>query len=56
MLRLLLIGLAVFFGVQIFNSLRKPSKQTEVRGDSKNKPLELNEDDIDDVEFKELND
>ncbi len=54
MLRLILIGFLMYFAVKVASSLLKPKKSPiEIHGKGKNKPLDLSEEDIQDVEIKE---
>ncbi len=57
MIRLLLLGLAVWLAAKVFGSFFKPSEPpVEVRGNTKNKPLDLTDEDVEDVDFKEDSD
>ncbi len=54
MIRLLLLGLAIYIAAKVIGGLFKPSKPpVEVHGTSKKQPLDLNREDIQDVDFKE---
>ncbi len=55
--RLLFLGLAFYFAARIVGGLFKSSDSSvEVRGKSKNEPLDLSDDDVIDVDFKETED
>jgi len=57
MLRLLLLAFAIYLATRIVGGLFKPAKPSdEVRGTSKNTPLDLSEDDVIDIDFKETKD
>ena len=56
MIRLLLLGLALFLASRVVGGLFKSESTTKVNGESKNEPLELSEDDVIDVDFKEIKD
>lgn len=52
--RLLLLGIAIYLGSRIVGGLFKPPRPTSaVKGKSKNKPLDLSDDEVIDVDFKE---
>ena len=54
MIRLLLLGLALYIAARIIGGLLKPAKPpVEVHGKSKKQPLDINSEDIEDVDFKE---
>lgn len=56
--RLILWGLILYLGFRFFRSFfqGQPREKQEVHGKSKNKPLDLNKEDIEDVDFKDLDD
>ena len=57
MIRLLLLGLAIYIAARVLGGLIKPSKPpVEVRGKSKKQPLDINREDVEDVDFKEKKD
>jgi len=54
MLRLILIGFLIYFAAKVASALLKPKKSPiEVHGKGKNQPLDLSEEDIQDVQIKE---
>jgi len=55
--RILVLGLLFFWAIKLVNSLLGSNKpRTEVRGKAKNKPLDLSDEDIEDIDFKETKD
>ena len=56
MFRLLFLGLALYLASRIVGGLFKSKPTEEVGGASKNEPLDLSEDDVIDIEFKETKD
>ena len=54
MIRLLLLGIAIYIASRVLGGLLRPSKPpSEVGGKAKNEPLDLSNQDIEDVTFKE---
>ena len=53
MIRLILLGLALFLAAKIIGSLVRPTDTQEVKGEAKKKSLDISEGDIEDVDFKE---
>lgn len=55
MIRLIILGLALYLAARIVQGLFKSSKgQVEVHGDSKKKrSIDLSQEDVEDVDFKE---
>lgn len=52
MLRLLLLGVGLYFVGKIISGLFKPAEpNVEVRGKGKNEPLDIRDEDIEDVRF-----
>ena len=57
MFRFLFLGLAFYLAARIVGGLFKPTDSgTTVKGKRKNAPLELSDDDVIDVDFKETKD
>jgi len=58
LLRLIIIFLLVYFTVKLIqNLLKAPPQKTEIKGSPKRKePLDLSNADIEDADFKEIND
>ena len=56
MIRYILLGLAFFLATKIVGGLFKPASdnKTTVKGEAKKQSLDLSEDDIVDVDFKEV--
>lgn len=56
MIRYVLLALAFFLATKIMGGLFKPASEhkTTVKGESKNDTLDLSDDDVIDVEFKEV--
>ena len=56
MMRYLLMGLALFVAAKVIGGLSKPESEnkTTVKGEAKKESLDLSEDDIVDVDFKEV--
>lgn len=56
MFRLLLTGLAVYFGYHLVKGFfsRPPKNESNVRGKQKSQPLDLRDADVSDAEFEEL--
>ncbi len=55
--RIILLGLLFYWAIKVVSSLLGSNKpRTEVRGESRNKPLDLSDEDIEDVDYKETED
>ena len=56
LIRLLLLGIMFYLARKVLALIFKPSAQSdiEIKGESKSKPLDLDENDIDDIEYKDL--
>jgi hypothetical protein len=55
MFRLLLFGVIIYYIARIIGGLLKSGRPpVEVRGESKKDALDLHDDDVEDVEFKEI--
>ena len=55
--RLLIFIFLIFWAVKLLSTLLHSGKPpSEVRGDSQSKPLDLSNEDIEDVDFKETED
>ncbi|MBD3376681.1 hypothetical protein GF406_16720 [candidate division KSB1 bacterium] len=57
LIRLLLLGIMFYLASKVLALIFKPSAQSdvEIKGESESKPLDLDENDIDDVDYKDLN-
>ncbi|MBN1480399.1 hypothetical protein JXA70_09020 [candidate division KSB1 bacterium] len=55
MIRLLFIGIALYLAARILGGLfSTPAKKVEVKGDSKKDALDLSDEDVEDVDYKEI--
>ena len=54
MIRLLLLGLALYLASRIVGSLTKSPQNTTVQGHSKKESLDLSNEDVEDVDYKEI--
>ena len=54
MMRLLLLGLALFLASRILGGLIKNAPTSEVKGESEKESLDLSEEDVQDIDFKEI--
>ncbi len=56
MFRLLLLGLLFYLAARVLGLIFKPSSESdiEIKGKSESKPLNVDENDIDDVDFKDI--
>jgi len=54
MIRLLLLGLALYLAARIVGGLIKSPQNTPVKGQSKKESLDLSDQDVEDVDFKEI--
>lgn len=55
MIRLLFLGIALYLAARILGGLFKtPEKRVEVKGDSKKTSLDLSDEEIEDIDFKEI--
>ncbi len=57
LIRLLLLGIVFYLASKVLALIFKPSAQSdiEIKGESKSKPLDLDENDVDDVDYKDIN-
>ncbi len=54
-IELLFWGIVLYFGYKLFKNITNPSdKDTKVKGKPKSKPLDIDESEIEDAEFKEI--
>jgi len=57
LIRLLFWGIILYFGYKVFKNITNPSgKGAKVKGKPKSKPLDIDESEIEDAEFKEIKD
>jgi hypothetical protein len=60
MFRLLLWAIIIYFGYRLvkrlFSPPTRPSNDPYVRGERKNKPLDINDADIEDASYREIDD
>jgi hypothetical protein len=54
MIRLFLLGIALFLAARVIGSLFKSPSKTEVKGKSEKDSLNLSEEDVIDVDYKEI--
>ena len=55
MLQYIIVGILVYWVLKIFMKLFSPGKpNVEVKGKSHNEPLDLKDDEVEDIDFKEI--
>ena len=55
MIRLLLLGFALYLAARVFGGLVKsPKRRVDIKGEAKKESLDLSKEDIQDVEYKEI--
>ena len=55
MIRLLLLGFALYLAARVFGGLTKSSKKrVDIKGEAKKESLDLSKEDVQDIEYKEI--